>query len=193
MADKKITELTELVDPADEDLLAIVDDPAGTPITRKVSKSNFTKSISTDTISEKTTDAGVTIDGVLLKDGQVNGQRLTRFAMITPTEIVNTNPANTDWNKVDVTTQTSATTYAVCLRIFVVAGATTRYVFARKTDTTLTGNPTIVAKSQVSTYGANNATLEVNTDQEFDWAAQNADITGVIIYLVGYYEYVDNA
>ena len=36
MADQKITELTELTTPASEDLLAIVDDPGGTPTTKKV-------------------------------------------------------------------------------------------------------------------------------------------------------------
>lgn len=41
MPDKKITELEELTTPADEDLLAIVDDPAGAPITKKITKSNL--------------------------------------------------------------------------------------------------------------------------------------------------------
>lgn len=36
MADQKITQLTELTNPADEDLLVIVDDPSGTPLTKKV-------------------------------------------------------------------------------------------------------------------------------------------------------------
>lgn len=36
MADKKITELTELSTPTQNDLLVIVDDPSGTPITKKI-------------------------------------------------------------------------------------------------------------------------------------------------------------
>jgi len=41
MADKKITELTELTAPVNGDLVAIVDDPAGTPITKKVTRENL--------------------------------------------------------------------------------------------------------------------------------------------------------
>jgi hypothetical protein len=54
--------------------------------------------LSTDTISEKTSDTGVTVDGVLLKDGQVaatalgnaasTGQILTVVTTLTATEIV---------------------------------------------------------------------------------------------------------
>lgn len=41
MANKKITELTELTTPAGADLFAIVDDVAGTPTTKKVTVSNL--------------------------------------------------------------------------------------------------------------------------------------------------------
>jgi len=40
MADKKITELTELTTLADVDLFVVVDDPAGTPITKKILSRN---------------------------------------------------------------------------------------------------------------------------------------------------------
>ena len=40
MADQKITELTELTTPVGADLLAIVDDPAGTPVTKKITLAN---------------------------------------------------------------------------------------------------------------------------------------------------------
>ena len=41
MADAKITELTELTAPAGEDLFPIVDDPSGTPVTKKISATNL--------------------------------------------------------------------------------------------------------------------------------------------------------
>lgn len=41
MADAKITQLTELTTPVGSDLLVIVDDPGGTPITKKVTVTNL--------------------------------------------------------------------------------------------------------------------------------------------------------
>lgn len=41
MADQKISQLTELTTPVGEDLLAIVDDPAGTPVTKKITRRNM--------------------------------------------------------------------------------------------------------------------------------------------------------
>ena len=42
MADAKITALTELTSVENTDLVAIVDDPAGTPITKKITVDNLT-------------------------------------------------------------------------------------------------------------------------------------------------------
>ena len=41
MANKKFTELTDLPSPAGADILAIVDDVAGTPTTKKVTATNL--------------------------------------------------------------------------------------------------------------------------------------------------------
>lgn len=44
MADQKISELTALTSATDDDLLAIVDDPAGTPVTKKITVANLATS-----------------------------------------------------------------------------------------------------------------------------------------------------
>lgn len=46
MVDKKITEMTELTTPAAADVVAIVDDPAGTPETKKITYSNIESNLS---------------------------------------------------------------------------------------------------------------------------------------------------
>lgn len=60
MANQKITELTALTTPATEDLLAIVDDPSGTPITKKVTLANLisTLLLSNVTMQKLTASSG---------------------------------------------------------------------------------------------------------------------------------------
>lgn len=50
----KITELTALSDAANNDVLVIVDDPAGSPVTKKVSLINLNKTIYSNTITSNT-------------------------------------------------------------------------------------------------------------------------------------------
>lgn len=45
MTDAKITALTELTNPSADDLLVAVDDPGGTPVTKKVTRVNLGKGI----------------------------------------------------------------------------------------------------------------------------------------------------
>jgi hypothetical protein len=82
MANAKITALGAHTAPADEDLLAIVDDPSGTPVTKKISvgdiKKSFTRSLSLEVFGG-TTD--VTIgDGkaYITIPSDINGYNLTR-------------------------------------------------------------------------------------------------------------------
>jgi len=83
MADKKISELNALTAVADVDLCVVVDDPTGSAETKKITRANLLgsetitiaagKALKTDTISETTGAAGVTVDGGLLKDGAFEG------------------------------------------------------------------------------------------------------------------------
>lgn len=50
----KITELTALSTPANSDVIPIVDDPTGSPVTKKVSVANLTKTIYSNTITANT-------------------------------------------------------------------------------------------------------------------------------------------
>lgn len=72
MADKKITQLVALTAPAKEDLLLIVDDPAGSPISKKVTLGDvFGETaqtvFSTINISANTTTGTATFGGDVVK------------------------------------------------------------------------------------------------------------------------------
>jgi len=58
---KKITELTALSAPASEDLMVIVDDPSGTPITKYVTVSNLLGNSSANVVVYNATPANSTI------------------------------------------------------------------------------------------------------------------------------------
>ena len=58
---KKVTELTALTAPAGEDLLLIVDDPSGTPTTKKITVSNLFGNTSANVVIYNATVANSTI------------------------------------------------------------------------------------------------------------------------------------
>lgn len=68
MADAKITALVALATVADEDLLAIVDDPSGTPVTKKITRANFL----TGAISPTTIELGHASDTTLARSSAGN-------------------------------------------------------------------------------------------------------------------------
>jgi hypothetical protein len=72
MADKKITQLVALTSPSSEDLLLIVDDPASSPISKKVSLGDIfggtaQTNFSTINITANTTSGTATIGGDVVK------------------------------------------------------------------------------------------------------------------------------
>lgn len=65
MADKKVSQLTALTAPIGEDLLLIVDDPSGTPVSKKVTLNSFFGSVAANTTMSGTltATANVTVSG----------------------------------------------------------------------------------------------------------------------------------
>ena len=65
MADKKVTELTAITRVSGDDLLLVVNDPLGTPASRKVTLSNFFANVSVDQVytAESTFKANTTFSG----------------------------------------------------------------------------------------------------------------------------------
>ena len=63
MADKKITELTEYTTPKQSDLLVIVSDPSGTPITKKISLKTVLNGV--NFITDSTTPATSVVQSIL--------------------------------------------------------------------------------------------------------------------------------
>lgn len=59
MADKKVTELTAIASVSGDDLLLTINDPAGTPTSRKITITNFFGAISVSTVH----NANVTMSG----------------------------------------------------------------------------------------------------------------------------------
>ena len=65
MADKKVSQLTALTSPLGEDLLLIVDDPSGTPVSKQVTLNSFFGSVAANTSLSGTlaASANVTVSG----------------------------------------------------------------------------------------------------------------------------------
>ena len=77
MANKKITELTELTTPAGADIVAIVDDVAGTPTTKKVTATNLMTLAPVQSVAGQT--GTVTISAGDLTDGNFDGTAISGF------------------------------------------------------------------------------------------------------------------
>jgi len=65
MADKKITQLTAITSISGDDLLLVVNDPSGTPASRKVTVTNFFGTVAPDTVhnGSVTFNANTTFSG----------------------------------------------------------------------------------------------------------------------------------
>jgi len=77
MANKKITELTELTTPAGADIVAIVDDVAGTPTTKKVTVTNLMGQASASNLSSYDFDG----NAISNFDASINDQTGTTYTV----------------------------------------------------------------------------------------------------------------
>lgn len=80
MADAKVTQLTEMTTPVDADVMLIVDDPAGTPATQKVTWANIKATLKTYFDTFYLPLAGGTLSGNLaMGDQDITGVGAVRF------------------------------------------------------------------------------------------------------------------
>lgn len=78
MADKKITELTALgATPSGTDIIPMVDDPGGTPVTKKVTVTNLMGAAPVQSVNSLT--GSVTIDAGNLNDFNFDGNSILGF------------------------------------------------------------------------------------------------------------------
>jgi len=77
MANTKITDLSDLPSPAGADVLPIVDDVSGSPVTKKVTASNLMSLAPVQSVAGKT--GVVTVDAGDLTDGNFDGTAISGF------------------------------------------------------------------------------------------------------------------
>ena len=65
MADKKVTQLTALTTTAGNDLLYVIDDPTGTPVSKKIAMNDFFGAVASNTVHNGTVtnNANTTLNG----------------------------------------------------------------------------------------------------------------------------------
>lgn len=124
-----------------------------------------------------------------------NDVRATRFVPVVPgVELLNADPANTNWTDIDVTAQTSARCFAVAITCSLSCGATARGMYVRqKGDTTEGAIPSAVTavRGLANSTLVNSLIIGVDSDNIFQWSVTNADVTNAGIHILGYFEYVD--
>ena len=77
MANRKITDLSDLPSPIGADVLPIVDDVSGSPVTKKVTASNLMSLAPVQSVVGKT--GAVTVDAGDLTDGNFDGTAISGF------------------------------------------------------------------------------------------------------------------
>lgn len=111
MANKKITALPQLTSPAGADVLAIVDDVAGTPTTKQVTATNLMGLAPVQSVAGRT--GTVTVDAGDLTDGNFDGTAISGFNASINDKTDDYTLLASDNGKVVVMNKTSAVTVTV--------------------------------------------------------------------------------
>ncbi len=92
MADKKVTQLTSLTTPVAADLLLIIDDAGGTPVSKQITVKNLAGALPNTSVSTLTTSANTTLAGsntVVSSNVNITGTRgpqlTARWVKLAPT------------------------------------------------------------------------------------------------------------
>ena len=163
MADQKITDLTELAAvPDTADLLAIIDDPAGTPASKKITVSNLLK--------RKTEAIGIAVGDettvLTTGTGKVEFQMPYAFTLTEVRATVTTAPTTNNGFTVDIN---EGGTSILSTKITIDAN--------EKTSVTAT-TPAVISDSSLADSGVITVDL--------DALSSGATETGLKIWLIGY-------
>lgn len=144
--DQKISQLTALTTPALEDLLAIVDDPSGTPETKKIALSNLLldeNDMASNSQNQGATQQSIkayvdnsTPDDLIPEDGWSEADALTYASTTTFTASGDLTTKYQPGDKIKLTQSTGGTKYWV-LRSVSHGGGTTTFTIIETTDYTL--------------------------------------------------------
>lgn len=171
MADKKITELTELATVAQEDLFVVVDNPTGTPITKKITCASLfsTVNFTTSTAVKEAITVKATI--------------LAAVPTVNANAVIAAGKFSTSANALATNT---AHQYGIIARselIGAAANVTTEHAAGK-----FTLDISNAASLLVNTYGliveiANTGTRTVNTQSFIAFAERNRSLTASTLYL----------
>lgn len=178
MADKKITELTELTALADVDLFVVVDDPAGTPITKKIlSRNVFGNGVSFTT--NATFQSATVLKSVLTANVSANGASAN--TLIAADFLVNATATSTQSHKQYALRATSALSAA--------AAQTTIEHASAKLVLDVSNAATVIANTSVLRLEVANTGTRVSNVQSFisfaDIAANSTTAQTLYLFDVG--------
>lgn len=123
-----------------------------------------------------------------------NDVRATRYVIIDPNQILSTDPADTGWTPLDLTSITSARTIAVTGTVTLVSSAASGTVYMRKNGSSDSqGNLTGKIRNAVGgVIAIQDFIQQVDTSQIFEWSVNNSsNVSNITIVITGYFEYVD--